>query len=85
MGGGICRHDSEVAAVKASFFMFFNYLTMMGVPVLLVLLALAALLGAGPGIRTALLILIAAGTIVYGAIGIREVFVHGRKHETAAR
>ncbi len=71
--------------MKASFFMFFDYLTMMGVPVLLVLLALAALLGAGPGIRTVLLILIAAGTLVYGAIGIREVFVHRRKHETTAR
>ncbi len=71
--------------MKASFFMFFDYLTMMGVPVLLVLLALAALLGAGPGIRTVLLILIAAGTLVYGVIGIREVFVHGRKHETTAR
>ncbi len=65
--------------------MLFDYLTKMGVPVLLVLLALAALLGAGPGIRTVLLILIAAGTLVYGVIGIREVFVHRRKHETTAR
>ena len=35
LGGRVYRHDSEVAAVKASFFMFFDYLTMMGVPVLL--------------------------------------------------
>ncbi|MGA2615464.1 MAG: hypothetical protein ABSG38_18655 [Spirochaetia bacterium] len=75
-----------MAAVKASFFMFFNYLAMMGVPVLLVLLAISALVFPGSGIRTVLLILIAAGALVYGIIGIREAFVHGRRHnETAAR
>ncbi len=72
--------------MKASFFMFFNYLTMVGVPVLLVLLALSALFFPAGGIQTVLLILIAAGAIVYGAIGFREAFIHGRrKHETAAR
>jgi hypothetical protein len=58
----------------------------MGVPVLLVVLAVSALLGARGGIPTALLILIAVGAVVYGAIGIREAFIHGRgKHETAGR
>ncbi len=72
--------------MKASFLMFFNYLTMMGVPVLLVLLAVCAIVGARGAILTILLILIAAGAVVYGAIGIREVFVHGGgKHETAGR
>ncbi len=66
--------------------MFFSYLTMMGVPVLLVLLALSALFLPHRGIQTILLILIAAGAVVYGAIGIREVFIHGgRKRETAGR
>jgi len=72
--------------MKASFFMFFNYLTMMGVPVLLVLLAVCALFGVRGGVQAILLVLIAAGAVVYGAIGIREVFVHGKgKHETAGR
>jgi len=72
--------------VKASFFMFFNYLTMMGVPVLLVVLAASALLFPARGVQTALLVLIAAGAVVYGAIGIREAFIHGgRKHESAGR
>ena len=72
--------------MKASFFMFFDYLAMMGVPVLLVLLALCALLGVRGGVQTVLLILIAAGAVVYGALGIREVFIHGRgRHETARR
>jgi hypothetical protein len=72
--------------VKASFFMFFDYLAMMGVPVLLVVLALSILFFPIRGLQTILLILIGAGAVVYGAIGIREVFVHGgRKRESSGR
>jgi hypothetical protein len=66
--------------------MFFGYLTMIGVPVLLVLLALSTLVFPDRVAQTVLLVLIAAGTVVYGAIGIREVFVHGgRKRESPGR
>jgi len=69
--------------MKASFFMFFDYLMMIGGPVLLVLLALSSLIfrGEGPGttIRTVILIMLAAGALAYGAIGIREVFAHRRR------
>ena len=69
--------------MKASFVMFFAYVGMIGVPVLLMALAVAALFSAD-GAVLVLLILIAAGCIVYGAIGIREAFVHGgKKNETA--
>ena len=72
--------------MKASFFMFFNYVATIGVPVLLVFLSLSTLISRAGGIRIALLILIAAGSLVYGVIGIREAFVHGGgKHEAAAR
>jgi hypothetical protein len=72
--------------MKASPIMFFEYLGMIGVPVLLLLLALAALLSAGTLVMEVLLALIAAGCVIYGAIGIREVFVHGgKKRETAVR
>lgn len=72
--------------MKASFFMVFDYLAMMGVPVLLILLAVFAIVLPDKGVQTVLLILIAAGAIVYGVIGIREAFVHGRgKHEGARR
>jgi hypothetical protein len=72
--------------VKASYIMFFGYLTMIGVPVLLVLLALSTLVLPDRGLQTVLLILIAAGAVLYGAIGIREVFVHGgRKRESFGR
>lgn len=65
--------------MKASFFMFFNYLTMMGVPVLLVLLALDAAVIHSGALGIVLKILIGAGCLVYGAVGIREVFIHGRR------
>ena len=70
--------------MKASFFMFFNYLTMMGVPVLLVLLALDAAVIHSGALAAILRILIGAGCLVYGAVGIREVFVHGRRHRETA-
>jgi hypothetical protein len=71
--------------MKASFFMFFDYIAMMGVPVLLILVAVSALVlpgsRTGAEVRTILLILIAAGAIVYGVIGIREAYIHGNSHE----
>jgi hypothetical protein len=72
--------------MRASFFMFFDYLSMMGVPVLLVLLALNAVVIHSGVLGVLLRVLIGAGCLVYGAIGIREVFVHGRRrHETAGQ
>ena len=70
--------------MKASYLMFFAYVTMIGVPVLLVLFALSTLVLPDRTVQTVLLVLIAAGTVVDGAIGIREVFVHGgRKRESS--
>ena len=57
--------------------MIFNYIAMMGTPVLLAALAVTAALGIAGTVRTILLLLIAAGCLVYGAVGIREAFVHG--------
>ncbi len=72
--------------MRASFFMFFDYVAMMGVPVLLVVLAVSTLFIPRGAFQTVLLVLIAAGALVYGAVGIREAFVHGRrKHETPGR
>ncbi len=65
--------------MKASFFMFFEYVAMMGVPVLLLLLALDAAVIHSGVLGTVLKVLIGAGCLVYGAIGIREVFIHGRR------
>jgi hypothetical protein len=65
--------------MKASYIMFFGYLGMIGVPVLLVLLAISALLAPVRLVQTVLLLLIAAGSLAYGAIGIREVYIHGGK------
>jgi len=72
--------------MKASYVMFFEYLGMIGVPVLLLLLALSALLFPSIPVQKVLLALIAAGSAAYGAVGIREVYVHGgKKRETTLR
>ena len=72
--------------MKASFFMFFDYVAMIGAPVLMIVLALNAALVHSGVLQTVLLVLIGAGCVVYGAVGIREVFVHGgKKRETAQR
>jgi hypothetical protein len=72
--------------MKASFFMFFDYVAMIGVPVLLVLMTLNAAFVHLGAVQTVLLLLIGAGCLVYGAVGIREVFVHGgKKRATTAR
>ncbi len=71
--------------MKASPFMFFEYLGMLGVPVLLVLVALFALLSLGGVVMSVLLALIGAGSFVYGLIAVREVFIHGGKFDETAR
>jgi hypothetical protein len=72
--------------MKASSIMFFEYLGMIGVPVLLMLLALSAILFPGGIAQKILLVPIAAGSVIYGAIGIREAFAHGgKKRETTLR
>ena len=65
--------------MKASPIMLFDYLAMIGVPILLGLLAAAALFGAGRLVQIILLALIAAGCTIYFAIGLREAYVHGGK------
>ncbi len=72
--------------MKASFFMFFEYLAMMGVPVLLAVMALNALAIHSGTLEIVLRIVIGAGCLAYGAVGIREVFLHGRRgRETTHR
>jgi hypothetical protein len=72
--------------MKASSIMIFEYLGMLGVPVLLLVLVAFALIPIGGCARTILLLLIGAGCLVYGAISVRGVYLHGgKKRETAAR
>jgi hypothetical protein len=72
--------------MKASYIMFLEYLGMIGVPVLFLLLALSVLLFPGGLVQKVLLVPIAAGSLIYGAIGIREAYAHGgKKRETTIR
>ncbi len=72
--------------MKASFFMFFNYLATIGVPVLMLFLAVNAAVFHQGTVQTIFLVLIGAGCLIYGAVGIREVFTHGgTRRETTGR
>jgi hypothetical protein len=72
--------------MKASSIMIFEYMGMLGVPVLLLALALFALVPVGGTIRTILLLLVGAGCLVYGAIAVRDIYIHGgKKSETVTR
>ncbi len=70
--------------MKASFFMFFYYLGLIGVPVLLIVVALFALVPVGRSVTTILLVLIGAGSLAYGVVGARECYFHGGKKSAAA-
>lgn len=71
---------------KAFRLMFFNYAAMMGVPVLMLVLAVLPLLGLPGVVRTVVVGLIALGCLVYGVIGFREAFLHGgSRHATPRR
>ncbi len=63
--------------MKATPIMFLEYLGMLGVPALLVLLAVFALAGVGGIPRTVLLLVTAADCLVYGAVSLRSVYLHG--------
>jgi hypothetical protein len=69
--------------MKASPIMFLEYLGMLGVPTLLVVLAVFVLAGVTGTARTVLLLLTAADCLVYGAVSMRSVFFHGRGNRAA--
>ena len=69
--------------MKASPIMFLEYLGMLGVPALLVVLAVFSLAGVTGVARTVLLLLTAADCLVYGAVSLRTVYLHGRGNRAA--
>jgi hypothetical protein len=72
--------------MRASSLMFFGYLGMIGVPVLLFILVVSGLVLPYGVMRSILFLLIGAGSLLYGAIGIREVYIHGgKKRERGVR
>lgn len=64
--------------------MFFYYLGMIGTPILLLLLAVSVILPVSGTLRTVLLLLIAAGSLIFGIIAVRECYIHGGKKDEAA-
>ena len=69
--------------MKATPIMFLEYLGMLGVPALLVILAVFTLAGVSGIARTVLLLVTAADCLVYGAVSLRSVYLHGRGDRAA--
>ncbi len=69
--------------MKATPIMFLEYLGMLGVPALLVLLVIFILAGVGGTARTVLLLVTAADCLVYGAVSLKSVYLHGRGKRAA--
>ncbi|HET6451823.1 MAG TPA: hypothetical protein VFI08_10955 [Spirochaetia bacterium] len=65
--------------MKTSPVMIFEYAGMLGVPALLVVIAILSLAGVTGALWTVLLSLVAAGCAVYGLISVRQVYGHARR------
>ena len=63
--------------MKASRVMVLEYIAMMGVPLLLIISVLLTPLHGISYVKYALMALIAAGSILYGAIGMKDVYMKG--------
>jgi hypothetical protein len=63
--------------MRGSQFMLFSYLTMIGVPILLWIISVTSPFPQTAPLREVLAILVGTGSIVFGAVGMREVFLHG--------
>ena len=63
--------------MKASRVMVLEYIAMMGVPLLLMISVLLTSLHGISYVKYALMALIAAGSILYGAIGMKDVYMKG--------
>lgn len=68
--------------MKGSSIMLFEYVTMVGIPLLLfIVVILSPISGAGL-FREALLALIGIGSVVFGAVALLDVYYRGsKKHE----
>jgi len=65
--------------MKASYIMLFGYITMIGIPVLLILLSFLSPFPASASLRFALTILIGIGAIIYGVVAIRAIYLHSER------
>lgn len=61
--------------MRASRIMFLGYLCMVGVPVLLWVIAVTSPIQQAHSLRETLAVLAALGSILFGAIGVRDAYV----------
>ncbi|MEM0075002.1 MAG: hypothetical protein QXG05_03135 [Nitrososphaerota archaeon] len=67
--------------MRASRIMLLEYIAMLGVPVLLLIEVILTPFQGIAALRTAIIILIALGSVIYGAIGLRDVYIRGGRSE----
>lgn len=58
-------------------YMALFYAAMIGVPVLLMFMAFSSVFPQLDGIRYVLMVLIGLGSLAFGIVGFKEVFMHG--------
>jgi len=68
-----------VVAMKASKVMVLEYISMMGVPLLLIISVIIIPFHGINDIKYVLMGLIAIGALIYGVIGIKDVYVKGER------
>ncbi|MEM0118292.1 MAG: hypothetical protein QXV32_07575 [Conexivisphaerales archaeon] len=70
--------------MKAAYIMLFGYITMIGLPVLLIISSVLAPFSAAQTVRYIINFLIALGSIIYGAVAIRAIYLHSGHGEVKA-
>ncbi len=79
MGARIRDRVGVVAAVKGTYIMAASYAGMLGVPLLLWILSIISPFHPPASARDVLLFLIAIGSIAFGAVGLRDAYIHGSR------
>lgn len=67
--------------MKAAYIMLFGYITMIGIPVLLMLSSFLSPFSSTQILRYAFNILVGIGAIVYGIVAIRAIYLHSERRK----
>jgi ABC-type phosphate transport system permease subunit len=67
--------------MKAAYIMLFGYITMIGIPVLLMLSSFVSPFSSVQLLRYTMNILVSIGSIVYGIVAIRAIYLHSERRK----
>src|SRR5579885_317094 len=80
MGYRVCIYGG-VLEMKAAYIMLFGYITMIGIPVLLMLSSFVSPFSSVQLLRYTMNILVSIGSIVYGIVAIRAIYLHSERRK----